>query len=29
VVEDDVIIRLAERPVRTVFGTFLAGRQMR
>jgi hypothetical protein len=29
VVEDDVIIRLAERPVRTLFGAFLDGRQMR
>jgi hypothetical protein len=29
VVEDDVIIRLAERPVRTLFGAFLDGCQMR
>jgi hypothetical protein len=29
VVEDDVIIRLAEGPVRTLFGAFLDGRQTR
>jgi hypothetical protein len=29
VVEDDAIIRLAERPVRTLCGTCLDGRQMR
>jgi hypothetical protein len=29
VVEDDVIMRLAERPVHTLFGAFLDGRQRR
>jgi hypothetical protein len=29
VVEDDMIIRLAERPVRMLFGAFLDGRQRR